>query len=354
MSYLPPMLDPDEYWDTFRAEHTGVFWDVNSFPLPDIHPHLIYENIKLTLSSKGYTGPVSIWLYAYSESRIRNKEDYELAGFRFCFEPYDTRDYRMTVDMLLCALDHPSSNLIVIARNFIDEDAVFNIHLLHNRRLNIFLAYDQVVEPIIPTQNPLWLLESLWQASLQPSLDQQQGGEHVVDKKLNTTIRIINTPPMPTTVVDLDRTTHAIWNAVDSAALEDLDPVISAANIDAFFMLKGLPPPDFTKVFADEDALPEHLISKYLGSTLLLDIVPKGNTRVRNQRIATFILFHALSYLCDPTTLLVLSEDVLEEDPLLKTVYESLRLKGFTLIFEPPKSILASELHLHPSLRRWF
>lgn len=64
---------------------------------------------------------------------------------------------------------------------------------------------------------------------------------------------------------------------MDSAALQDLEPVISAANIDAFFMLRGLPPPNFTKVFADEDALPEHLITEYLGSSLHVDIIPKGN-----------------------------------------------------------------------------
>ena len=50
---------------------------------------MVYENIKSTLLSKGYSGPVSIWLYANHESQIQKdyKEDYESAGFRFCFEP---------------------------------------------------------------------------------------------------------------------------------------------------------------------------------------------------------------------------------------------------------------------------
>ena len=64
---------------------------------------------------------------------------------------------------------------------------------------------------------------------------------------------------------------------MDSAALQDLEPVISAANIDAFFMLRGLPPPNFTKVFTDEDALPEHFITEYLGSNLHVDIFPKDD-----------------------------------------------------------------------------
>ncbi|CAF2280246.1 unnamed protein product [Brassica napus] len=258
----------------------------------------------------------------------------------------DTRDYRMSVDMLICALDHPSSNLMVLAEDFKEEDAVYNIYLLHHRKQNIFLAYQQQVEPSLCTESPRWLYESVL-----------QGGQHV-DKKGKTTIRIINTP-MPTLDVpgrfvrSRVHTTHAIWDAVDSAALQDLEPVISAANIDAFFMLRGLPPPNFTKVFADEDALPQHLITEYLGSSLHVDIIPKGNMRVRIQKIAKFILFNALTHRSKPTTLLVLSEDILE-DPLFITVYEAVKSKGFTLIFQPPKSILAAKLYLDPRLRSWF
>ncbi|CAN6925505.1 unnamed protein product, partial [Brassica oleracea] len=330
------------------AAHTGVFWDLNDFPIPSLDPHVVYENIKSTLLSKGYSGPVSIWLYANHESQIQKdyKEDYESAGFRFCFEPEDTRDYRMSVDMLICALDHPSSNLMVLAEDFKEEDAVYNIYLLHHRRQNIFLAYQQQLEPSLCTESPRWLYESVLQAV------DQQGGQHV-DKKLKTTIRIINTP-MP--ILDVPgsfvrsrvHTTHAIWDAMDSAALQDLEPVISAANIDAFFMLRGLPPPNFTKVFTDEDALPEHFITEYLGSNLHVDIFPKGNMRVRIQKIAKFILFNALTHRSKPTTLLVLSEDILQ-DPLFMTVYEAVKSKGFiTLIFQPPKSILASKLYLDP------
>ncbi|KAL0690647.1 hypothetical protein Bca4012_090326 [Brassica carinata] len=381
MSYLPLVLPSAHYANTFpavpvqetfrglilhgdiAAAHTGVFWDLNDFPIPSLDPHVVYENIKSTLLSKGYSGPVSIWLYANHESQIQKdyKEDYESAGFRFCFEPEeffllivcnlsiyfaDTRDYRMSVDMLICALDHPSSNLMVLAEDFKEEDAVYNIYLLHHRRQNIFLAYQQQLEPSLCTESPRWLYESVLQAV------DQQGGQHV-DKKLKTTIRIINTP-MP--ILDVPgsfvrsrvHTTHAIWDAVDSAALQDLEPVISAANIDAFFMLRGLPPPNFTKVFTDEDALPEHFITEYLGSNLHVDIFPKGNMRVRIQKIAKFILFNALTHRSKPTTLLVLSEDILQ-DPLFMTVYEAVKSKGFiTLIFQPPKSILASKLYLDP------
>ena len=96
----------------------------------------------------------------------------------------------MTVEMLICALDHPISNLMVLAEDFKEEDAVCNIYLLHHRRQNIFLAYQQQVEPSLCTESPRWLYESVLQAV------DQQGGQHV-DKKNKTTIRIINTP-MPT------------------------------------------------------------------------------------------------------------------------------------------------------------
>ncbi|KAF3601244.1 hypothetical protein F2Q69_00037956 [Brassica cretica] len=270
MSYLPPVLPSAHYANTFPAAHTGVFWDLNDFPIPSLDPHV-------------------------------------------------TRDYRMSVDMLICALDHPSSNLMVLAEDFKEEDAVYNIYLLHHRRQNIFLAYQQQLEPSLCTESPRWFYESVLQAV------DQQGGQHV-DKKLKTTIRIINTP-MPTLYVHGSfvrsqvHTTHAIWDAVDSAALQDLEPVISAANIDAFFMLRGLPPPNFTKVFTDEDALLEQFITEYLGSNLHVDIFPK--------------------------------EDILE-DPLFMTVYEAVKSKGFTLIFQPPKSILASKLYLDPRLGSWF
>ncbi|KAF3529731.1 hypothetical protein DY000_02042420 [Brassica cretica] len=302
MSYLPPVLPSAHYANTFPAAHTGVFWDLNDFPIPSLDPHV-------------------------------------------------TRDYRMSVDMLICALDHPSSNLMVLAEDFKEEDAVYNIYLLHHRRQNIFLAYQQQLEPSLCTESPRWFYESVLQAV------DQQGGQHV-DKKLKTTIIIINTP-MPTLYVHGSfvrsrvHTTHAIWDAVDSAALQDLKPVISAANIDAFLMLRGLPPPNFTKVFTDEDALPEHFITEYLGSNLHVDIFPKGNMRVRIQKIAKFILFNALTHRSKPITLLVLSEDILE-DPLFMTVYEAVKSKGFTLIFQPPKSILASKLYLDPRLGSWF
>ena len=95
--------------------------------------------------------------------------------------------------MLICALDHPSSNLMVLAEDFKEEDAVYNIYLLHHRRQNIFLAYQQQLEPSLCTESPRWFYESVLQAV------DQQGDQHV-DKKLKTTIRIINTP-MPTLYV---------------------------------------------------------------------------------------------------------------------------------------------------------
>lgn len=75
--------------------------------------------------------------------------------------------------------------------------------------------------------------------------------------------------------------------------------------------------------------------------------------RVRIQRIAKFILLNALTHCSEPTTLLVLPEDILE-DPLFMTVYEAVKSKGFTLIFQSPKSILASKLYLDPRVRCWF
>ena len=75
--------------------------------------------------------------------------------------------------------------------------------------------------------------------------------------------------------------------------------------------------------------------------------------RVRIQKIAKFILFNALTHRSKPITLLVLSEDILE-DPLFMTVYEAVKSKGFTPIFQPPKSILASKLYLDPRLGSWF
>ena len=88
--------------------------------------------------------------------------------------------------------------------------------------------------------------------------------------------------------------THAIWDFVDSPALQDLKPVIIAANIDAFFILKDLPPPNFTKVFAYGDALPEHLIRGYICSNLHVDIVPKGD----DCGIYVYIYFWLIKKLC--------------------------------------------------------
>ncbi|CDY71539.1 BnaAnng37820D, partial [Brassica napus] len=61
----------------------------------------------------------------------------------------ETRDYRMTVEMLICALDHPISNLMALAEDFKEEDAVDNIYLLHHRQQNIFLAYKQQAGSIL-------------------------------------------------------------------------------------------------------------------------------------------------------------------------------------------------------------
>ncbi|KAG5415917.1 hypothetical protein IGI04_003484, partial [Brassica rapa subsp. trilocularis] len=113
MSYLPPVWTLANYANTFPAAHTGVFWDINDFPLPCLDPHVVYENINSTLLNK------------------------------------ETRDYRMTVEMLICALDHPISNLMVLAEDFKEEDAVDNIYLLHHRQQNIFLAYKQQAGSIL-------------------------------------------------------------------------------------------------------------------------------------------------------------------------------------------------------------
>ncbi|KAJ0255207.1 hypothetical protein HA466_0099990 [Hirschfeldia incana] len=356
MSYLPPVLLSCHYANIFSVAHTGIFWDVNDFPLPCLNPRVVDEGIKSTLKLKGYTGSVSVWLYAKDETQIKKeyKEDYESLGFRICFEPKDTRDYRMTVDMLICAVDHGTSNLMVLAKDFKEKDAVYNIYRLHQREQNIFLAYKQQVEPRLDsTENPRWIYESLLKI---------ESGQHINKKRRN----IISFNPMPiepqspprssdhiTHAIWDDHITHAIWDAVDSATLQDSKPVFFAANIDAFFIIRDLPPPNFTKVFADEDALPEHLITEYRGSNLLVDILPKGNRRSRIQKIAKFILFHALTHATELATLLVLSEDI-QEDPLLKTVFQAVSSRGLKLIFQPPKSVLMSELYLDPQYRGWF
>ncbi|KAH0943565.1 hypothetical protein HID58_003202 [Brassica napus] len=210
----------------------------------------------------------------------------------------ETRDYRMTVEMLICALDHPISNLMALAEDFKEEDATtkYLLSIQAASRINT------------RTENPRWLYESLLQA-----VDQH------VDKKLTTTIIVFNSP-----------------------------------TLGSFPRSSDLPPPNFTNVFTDEDALPEHLITGYICSNLHVDIVPKGNRRSRIPKIAKFILFHALTHRRLPTTLLVLAEDILRDHPLFMTICQAVTSRGLNLIFQTPKSILTSELYLDPQLRSWF
>ncbi|XP_056861187.1 uncharacterized protein LOC108846168 isoform X2 [Raphanus sativus] len=124
--------------------NVGVFWDINDFPIPDyLDSYAFYEDVKTSLQEKGFTGSFSLHLYAdgdpYMPARLVNRfrcpelgVSYIPSGGEFC------RDSWILLDILKWSIENPSSNVMILAKNFKEEAAV-NISYLDISH-NLFLA----------------------------------------------------------------------------------------------------------------------------------------------------------------------------------------------------------------------
>ncbi|EOA25118.1 hypothetical protein CARUB_v10018426mg, partial [Capsella rubella] len=66
----------------FSDAETGVFWDLDDCPIPnDLSLASIYDNIKLALKNRDYTGRVSIVAYSSGREQI-NEEEFESANIK--------------------------------------------------------------------------------------------------------------------------------------------------------------------------------------------------------------------------------------------------------------------------------
>ncbi|KAJ4908072.1 Uncharacterized protein Rs2_11730 [Raphanus sativus] len=123
--------------------NVGVFWDINDFPIPDyLDSYAFYEDVKTSLQEKGFTGSFSLHLYAdgdpYMPARLVNRfrcpelgVSYIPSGGEFC------RDSWILLDILKWSIENPSSNVMILAKNFKEEAAA--IQTSHKgRRTQVF------------------------------------------------------------------------------------------------------------------------------------------------------------------------------------------------------------------------
>ncbi|KAJ4908062.1 Uncharacterized protein Rs2_11720 [Raphanus sativus] len=334
----------------YAAANVGVFWDINDFPIPDyLDSYAFYEDVKTNLREKGFTGSFSLQLYAdgdpYMPARLVNRfqcpelgVSYIPSGGEFC------RDSWILLDILKWSIENPSSNVMILAKNFKEEAAVKISYLDISH--NLFLAYD------LRTESPEWLCSfsmrprsaHLMKSSFMPTKTKIEFDSFLsLFRKFDTSFRFF---PKAIQTSHKGRRTQVFWDVSDSSKLEVLDPRGVAAHISGALVGNGYSLPlCSTLVFIDENTVSPDTLSRYAHANLLLHPVPKGNKFARMHSIALDLLFHARTC-SEPSTLLLLSEDI-DEDPLFSTVLDFLQMKGFNIVVQNPNPIV--ELPFNPN-----
>ncbi|VVB07796.1 unnamed protein product [Arabis nemorensis] len=160
------LLSIQEKRETFANAETGVYWDVEDFPVTDISRFC--KKIRLALRRAGYHGKVSITAYGdKKESR------YEDAGITFVSRGSKrARNHRMLLDIHCWAAENRTlapTNLMVITKNIMrdedDEDTQFVCSLedLLCSSYNVLLAVpdDYQLEKIPFKLDSVWLWSAL-------------------------------------------------------------------------------------------------------------------------------------------------------------------------------------------------
>uniref|UniRef100_A0A1J3HCV0 NYN domain-containing protein n=1 Tax=Noccaea caerulescens TaxID=107243 RepID=A0A1J3HCV0_NOCCA len=151
----------------YSAGKTGVFWDVNDFPVPDGRG--IREIVEFVLRENGYTGEISITVYGDKDPF--SAEEAAKGGFTFVQRSDEYwRINDMLLDIALWAVNSPyppdrnPANVMVLAKNKENTDFVNFLEDLNNQDFNVLLVVPDDVKPEdvnVPPVNVAWYWKSI-------------------------------------------------------------------------------------------------------------------------------------------------------------------------------------------------
>ncbi|VVA90530.1 unnamed protein product [Arabis nemorensis] len=113
---------------SFLDAETGVFWDVEDFPVTD--RVLFDQNIRLALANAGYYGKVSITAYGDK----KREDEYKVAGITFVpGGSKRARMHRMLVDMHFWGVANRAllRNMMVLAKDIMPDEDVYQTQFEH-------------------------------------------------------------------------------------------------------------------------------------------------------------------------------------------------------------------------------
>ncbi|CAA7039898.1 unnamed protein product [Microthlaspi erraticum] len=147
---------------------TGVFWDLEDFPIPDdLDPATVLQNIKLALQKSGHHGDVFVWAYlpggkTFSKHSVKEYEDAGITTIS-TREDKHARLRRMILDFFLWSLDnehHPPTgpNILVVTKDMVDRETTFLrvLRLLEIRCYHVLWA----LPDDNTTESPSWVKSS--------------------------------------------------------------------------------------------------------------------------------------------------------------------------------------------------
>ncbi|XP_010438999.1 PREDICTED: uncharacterized protein LOC104722519 [Camelina sativa] len=112
----------------YKDGKTGVFWDVEDYPIPDgLDPASIYQSIKEAVKKHGCDAEVTIHAYAddntFSDELRRQFSD---GGFKFEVSTAEGGKYAihcaMYADIMIWTLENPTPSNLVVLANIMEDD----------------------------------------------------------------------------------------------------------------------------------------------------------------------------------------------------------------------------------------
>ncbi|VVB05421.1 unnamed protein product [Arabis nemorensis] len=161
-----PVPVPDEPVPLVKYEkgNTGVFWNVEDYPIDDrLDSESLYQKMKEDLRKEGYLGDLSIHLFFCKDripARYLGDEQIKIHVIPDKVKK-SARQYAMAVHVLLWAARHRprSSNILLLSKN-LEEISVCDFESLYNQDYGV----------VISDPDPRWYLPLESSTLLFPSL----------------------------------------------------------------------------------------------------------------------------------------------------------------------------------------
>ncbi|CAA7015475.1 unnamed protein product [Microthlaspi erraticum] len=174
---------------------TGVFWDLEDYPIPDhLDPATVVKNIKLALKNNGYAGNVFVWAYlpggkTFSKHSVQEYRDAGITTISVMEEKFE-RLRRITADFHMWSADNcrhctMDPSLLVITKDMVGKTTSFLdfLEILASCYYHILFAMPD--DDDNTTEQPSWVkLHYPWRfLSGGGSTDETESSQSVGDKR---------------------------------------------------------------------------------------------------------------------------------------------------------------------------